>query len=125
MRRILKTASLGALVAGFELGTARQASAHAFGVRYDLPVPLSLYLAGAGAAVVLSFIVAAWFVRSGTGEADRLHYDLLRWRAARTVDPISWPSTSKESIGPLVTNVRPASSAPNQVWVVKSPSTLA
>ena len=83
MRRILKTASLGALVAGFELGTARQASAHAFGVRYDLPVPLSLYLAGAGAAVVLSFIVAAWFVRSGTGEADRLHYDLLRWRAAR------------------------------------------
>jgi len=39
------------------------ASAHGFGQRYDLPVPLSLYLAGAGAAVAVSFVVIALFVR--------------------------------------------------------------
>ena len=37
--------------------------AHGFAQRYDLPVPLGLYLAGAAAAVVLSFLVIAFFVR--------------------------------------------------------------
>jgi hypothetical protein len=37
----------------------RAAEAHGFGVRYDLPVPLWLYLAGAGGAVALSFVVIA------------------------------------------------------------------
>jgi hypothetical protein len=44
-----------ALVAG-------PAGAHAFGARYDLPLPLDYYLAGAGAAVALSFVVMAVFV---------------------------------------------------------------
>lgn len=39
------------------------AAAHGFAQRYDLPVPLGLYLAGAGAAVALSFVVVAFFVR--------------------------------------------------------------
>ncbi|MEM7222252.1 MAG: hypothetical protein AAF495_04695 [Pseudomonadota bacterium] len=39
-------------------------AAHAFGARYDLPIPLSLYLIGAGAAVLLSFVVTAVFLRS-------------------------------------------------------------
>ena len=39
------------------------ALAHAFGQRYDLPLPLSLYIGGAGAAVALSFVVMALFVR--------------------------------------------------------------
>jgi hypothetical protein len=39
------------------------ASAHAIGMRYDLPLPLAHYLLGAGAAVALSFVVAAWFIR--------------------------------------------------------------
>jgi len=37
--------------------------AHGFAQRYDLPVPLGLYLGGAAAAVVLSFLVIAFFVR--------------------------------------------------------------
>jgi hypothetical protein len=37
------------------------AGAHAFGARYDLPLPLDYYLAGAGAAVALSFVVMAVF----------------------------------------------------------------
>ena len=41
----------------------QQAVAHAFGARYDLPLPLGLYIAGAGLAVCLSFVVAAVFLR--------------------------------------------------------------
>lgn len=37
---------------------------HAFDDRYDLPAPLSYFVAGAAAVVALSFVVAALFVRS-------------------------------------------------------------
>jgi hypothetical protein len=39
------------------------AAAHGFGQRYDLPVPLWLYLTGAGATVAVSFALMAWFGR--------------------------------------------------------------
>jgi len=38
------------------------ATAHGFGQRYDLPLPLSLYVGGAAAAVALSFVVVSAFV---------------------------------------------------------------
>ena len=45
--------------------------AHAFGARYDLPLPLGFYLVGAGAAVTLSFVIMAVFVRrQPAAEAD-------------------------------------------------------
>ena len=53
----------------------RAAAAHGFGVRYDLPVPLWLYLAGAGGAVALSVVVIALFVGAAprsAGAARRL-----------------------------------------------------
>jgi hypothetical protein len=62
---------------------APSAYAHGFGQRYDLPVPLSLYLIGAGAAVVLSFVVAAVFLRTGSTEIGYPRLNLLRWRAGR------------------------------------------
>ena len=37
------------------------AYAHGFGERYDLPVPLWLYLYGAGATVLVSFVVVGMF----------------------------------------------------------------
>jgi len=40
------------------------ASAHGFGQRYDLPIPLSFYVWGAGATVVLSFVIVAVFFSS-------------------------------------------------------------
>lgn len=51
-------------VASFALlgGTAH---AHAFGQRYDLPIPLSYFLAGAAAAVALSFVVMGMFIKGG------------------------------------------------------------
>ncbi len=40
-----------------------RALAHAFGARYDLPIPLSLWIAGAGAVVAVTFLLLALFVR--------------------------------------------------------------
>ena len=40
-----------------------QVWAHAFDERYDLPAPLSWFVAGASATVALSFVIAALFVR--------------------------------------------------------------
>jgi hypothetical protein len=48
------------IVMGLVLVLPAQAYAHAFGARYDLPLPLWLYLSAAGAAVVASFLIMAW-----------------------------------------------------------------
>lgn len=40
------------------------AHAHAFAMRYDLPLPLGYYLGGAGAAVLLTFVLAAVVMRA-------------------------------------------------------------
>lgn len=42
--------------------------AHAFGQRYDLPVPLGYFVVGAALTVALSFVVAALFMRGSTGK---------------------------------------------------------
>lgn len=61
-RLILRLIALLALVSvSLPAGPAQ---AHGFGQRYDLPIPLSFYIFGAGATVALSFIVAAVFLRS-------------------------------------------------------------
>ncbi len=39
--------------------------AHAFGARYDLPLPLSFFIVASGIAVAVSFLVAFLFVRRG------------------------------------------------------------
>src|SRR5262245_66235096 len=54
-RRAAALRALAAAVAAACLAT--PAAAHGFGQRYDLPIPLSFYLAGAAAAVVVSFII--------------------------------------------------------------------
>ena len=51
-----------AIAAGLALAV-YPVAAHGFGERYDLPVPLGLYLFGAGAAVALSFVMMGVFVQ--------------------------------------------------------------
>ena len=53
------------------------ASAHGFGQRYDLPVPLGLFMLGAGASVVLSFLGMGLFVRKKHESVDYPSCDLL------------------------------------------------
>jgi hypothetical protein len=65
---------LGWLALMFGLAAAGQAAAHGFGQRYDLPLPLSFYIWGAGATVALSFIGFGLFLRSEHGLVGR-HID--------------------------------------------------
>jgi hypothetical protein len=54
-----------ALLAGASSAfAATPAQAHGFGQRYDLPIPLSFYVFGAGATVALSFVMAAMFLHT-------------------------------------------------------------
>ena len=55
--------------------------AHGFGARYDLPVPLWLYITGGGATVTLSFLVIGLFV-------GRSHSDLTYRRINLLSTPI-------------------------------------
>ncbi len=60
---------MGTLAAG-------PAMAHAFGQRYDLPLPLSFYLTGAGAVVALSFLVAALFLQHASADRGPASWNL-------------------------------------------------
>src|SRR5262249_49911156 len=55
---------LGSLALIFGLAAAGPAAAHGFGQRYDLPIPLSFYIWGAGATVALSFVGFSLFLRA-------------------------------------------------------------
>lgn len=52
-----------ALLLAVSWASARGAHAHGFEERYDLPVPLAYVVAGACATVLLTFVVAVFFVR--------------------------------------------------------------
>ena len=60
----LAVAATGIPVA-FEWIAVRPVSAHGFGERYDLPLPLSLFVLAGGAAVALSFVIVAVFLQRG------------------------------------------------------------
>ncbi|MBM3933197.1 MAG: hypothetical protein FJ319_02675 [SAR202 cluster bacterium] len=54
------------------------ASAHGFGDRYDLPIPLNYFMVGAAAAVAASFVVIGLFVNATPGKFNYPRYNLLR-----------------------------------------------
>lgn len=59
------------------------AQAHGFGARYDLPLPLWLFLSSAGAAVALSFLVMALFPRMIVPRERAWRVDLTDTRLGR------------------------------------------
>jgi hypothetical protein len=61
------------------------AVAHGFGQRYELPLPLSLYLFGAAAAVALSFVMFALFLKRPHAPGPRRQIDLLATALGRVV----------------------------------------
>ena len=66
------------VVLAITLFAATKASAHAFETRYDLPLPLTLFITGAGAAVALSFLIVVRFVRQEDASSEPICFDLLR-----------------------------------------------
>src|SRR3970040_2435391 len=81
------------------LGSSGPALAHGFGQRYDLPVPLWLYVTGAAAAVAFSFVIIGAFVRSAPGVRSYPRVNLLRSPGVRllghpaTLFPLKLAST--------------------------------
>jgi hypothetical protein len=77
-----RAAVAAVLATGSALAT-ELADAHGFGARYDLPIPLSLYLAGAGLTVAVSFLMLAAFLRSASVAGEHRRLDLTRTAAGR------------------------------------------
>lgn len=61
------------------------AHAHGFGQRYDLPLPLSLYLSGTAAAIVFSFVIVGAFVRRAPQSDSYPSIDLRRYPLGRLI----------------------------------------
>src|SRR5262249_32279822 len=72
-----RRATVPAGAAVYVLLTALPAGAHGFGQRYELPLPLSLYLFGAAAVVALSFLMFSLFPRRQRVPAHSSKVDLL------------------------------------------------
>ena len=83
-KSIRSKASTG-LLAAASLLPASPAAAHGFGQRYDLPLPLSLYLFGAAAAVVVSFVIVGLLVRESPGAVFDWRLDLTRYGIGRLI----------------------------------------
>jgi len=84
-QRLRRSALALALMLASAFLLPQAAEAHGFGQRYDLPVPLWLYLVGAGGAVALSFVVIGLFVRGAPGLHGYPRLNLLRWRVGRAL----------------------------------------
>ena len=69
---------------------AQPAYAHGFGERTELPVPLGLFLIGAGATVALSFAIIALFVRGNPAQRSYWRYNLFRHRWLRVMLTGPW-----------------------------------
>ena len=54
----------------FALFMPKPVSAHAFGILYNLPVPFWLYLYGAAAALLVSFLIIGYFINKKDHEID-------------------------------------------------------
>ena len=132
MRRLVITSAVGIAAAGAVAALAAgalpaAAEAHGFGERYDLPLPLSLFIVAGAAAVLLSFAVAAVFLRGGAAGEAYPRYNLLgiapgRWLASRWVTgaarTLSVLLTGYVILGALVGSERAAlNPAPAAVYV--------
>ena len=71
--RLFIAATVGALAL-----TVSPLAAHAFGQRYDLPIPLNYFLVGAVATVFLSFVLIGLFVQRHPGKFGYPRLNLLR-----------------------------------------------
>ena len=81
------------LALGFVLLTT-PAYAHAFGDRYDLPLPLGFFAVGGAAAVVFSFAVVGMLVRGESRNVGYRRFNLFRFRWLQVVlsGPFLWPA---------------------------------
>ena len=89
--RLLKTPFAYCATALFVCLAAVSASAHGFGQRYELPLPLSFYFVGGAAAVVFSFVVVGLFVRQTRRPSASARIDLLAHPFGRLLALLALP----------------------------------
>src|SRR5690242_8232307 len=70
----------GRLVASLSVLFSVRAHAHGFGQRYDLPLPLTLWIVGAACTIVLSFLIISIAVRANPSVEASRQSNTLRWR---------------------------------------------
>ena len=75
--------SISLIGSWFLLFPQKLVNAHGFGERYDLPVPLPLYLFGAALAVFISFLILGIFARGELKTYSFPTINLLRFRYTR------------------------------------------
>jgi hypothetical protein len=64
---------------------ASQSCAHGFGQRFDLPLPLWLWLTGAGGTIVLTFLLMGLFMKEAPSKPGYPRFDLLAFRVVRWI----------------------------------------
>ena len=60
-------------------------SAHGFGERYDLPLPLSYFMIGAAATVAVSFLIIGWFFSQSLNDQKYWTLNLFSFRYVKIV----------------------------------------
>jgi hypothetical protein len=70
----------GRLLASLPVLVSMPAFGHGFGMRYDLPLPLTLWIIGAACAIVLSFLVISIAVRANPAAEAAAQPSVLRWQ---------------------------------------------
>jgi hypothetical protein len=118
---------LAIVVVGLGLA-AQPAYAHGFGDTYDLPVPLWLYISGAGATVAVSFVVIGYFIRGAPGLRGYPTFDLLQRKTGRRfvlsvlrflLKVASVAVFTLVVVAGLLGNQKPLENlAPTMVWVI-------
>src|SRR6202023_1385928 len=81
--RSRRAMTVAVTIALYSLVVIPRAQAHGFGARYDLPIPLSLYLTGAGLTVALSFAMLALFMRTAPASDAYWRFNLTRTAGGR------------------------------------------
>ncbi|MDP6453038.1 MAG: hypothetical protein QF898_06995 [SAR202 cluster bacterium] len=101
MSRALKLTTFAIVALALGL-LAKPAYAHGFGQRYDLPVPLNMFLIGAGATVALSFVVIGLFVGR---ESTEFRYPRLNLLKVGVLGPVLSSPVFSAAIGILAVAV--------------------
>ena len=123
----LKCLVITAIVILAWIGYPSWLSAHGFGERYDLPIPLNYFLIGAAATVAFSFVVIGWFVRRSERDFDYRRLNLWESPVFRTIARVLSTVMAVLSVGLLLVVVGAGfygtsdaldNFAPTFVWII-------
>ena len=102
-RTVFAAAVAGGLSLAASVWLLSPAYAHGFGERYDLPLPLSLFVIGGALAVALSFLVVAVVLRGDATHRGYPRYNLLRMPVIGPALASPWVTAPLQFLSALLT----------------------